>query len=64
MRSEDHFKHWWEKIEKTAIEAGVEEPALPRKKRVPKSYDDNNISGTLPASPKDYYRAIYYVWTL
>ena len=45
---------------KTAIEAGVEDPALPRKRRAPKCYDDNNISGTLPASPQDYYRAIYF----
>ena len=48
------------KIEKTAIEAGVEEPALPRKRRAPKRYDDNNRSCTLPASPKDYYCAIYF----
>ena len=59
-RSEDNFKHWWEEVEKTAIEAGVEEPALPRNTRAPKCYDDKNMSRTLPASPKDYYYAIYF----
>ena len=33
--------------------------ALPRKRRALKRYD-NNMSGILPASPKDYYCAIYF----
>ena len=48
------------KIEKSACEAGIEEPTLPRKRRARKDYDGNNTTGILPATLQDYYRNIYF----
>lgn len=60
MRSDKNFKLFWEHLTKEANVYGVEEPVLPRKRKVPRRFDPNNDSGTTPATPEDHYSAIYF----
>lgn len=60
MRSEDNFTLFWEKIQKNAREVFVEEPHLPRRRRMPARYETGNAPAEFHAEVKAHYRQVYY----
>ncbi len=59
IRSDDNFKLFFEHSTKEAKTLDIEQPVLPRKRKIPRRFDSNNDSGTITATPEEYYRAIY-----
>ena len=43
-----------------AAEADVNDPVLPRKRKVPQRYDDGSAPPEFHSTPKDFYRQTYY----
>jgi len=55
------FDLFWDKLLKKARSVDIEEPQLPRRRRVPRCLDDGNSSSHFHhESPKAYYRQVYY----
>lgn len=55
------FDLFWEKVVKIAESVEIEEPQLPRQRKVPRRLDDGNTSSHFHhESPKAYYRQVYY----
>lgn len=60
MRTDEGFKLFWERVTREANALGIDEPVLPRKRKVPRRFDSNNDIGTTPVTPEDYYRPMYF----
>jgi len=60
IRSEESFNLFWEKVNSLAAKDDVNDPVLPRKRKVPRRFDDGNAEPEHDDSPKDMYRRIYY----
>ena len=59
LRTDEEFKTFWENATFKAQQLNLSEPVLPRTRRLPRRLD----SGSNPhadASPKDYYRRVYF----
>lgn len=54
------FELIWLKSNKLTEEFDIEEPNLPRKRRIPKRIDNSNVENHVFKTPKDYYRKVYY----
>lgn len=62
-RSTEHFNLLWDKVIKRCNQQSfpVEEPALPRKRRIPARFEDGNRETYHhPEVPKDMYRQVYF----
>lgn len=60
LRNEENFELMWSKCTRFAHENGVEEPALPRKRRAPKRFQQ--VGSGEPhhhSDPKTYFRVQY-----
>ena len=60
LRNDSNYDLFWEKVMKMASEVDVEEPKLPRKRKVPRRYDTGTAEAEFHSSPLVYYRQIYY----
>jgi hypothetical protein len=58
-RSSEHFNKLWSSAEKLSRQLEAAPPCLPRKKSIPRRYDDGAPSH-LFGTPKDYYCVIYF----
>ena len=59
LRNEASFDLFWLKVNKIASDFGVGEPQLPRRRRVPRRYDDGQSEGDFHAEAKSLYRQQY-----
>lgn len=60
IRNDLNFDLFWEKVNKMISDEDVNEPVLPRKRKVPTRYEDGNALPTFDSSPKDMYRRVYF----
>ena len=60
IRTERDFELFWEKLENRRECLEIDEPCLPRKRKVPKRFEDGDAEAEFPKSPADYYRRIYF----
>ena len=60
LRNEASFDLFWLKVNKIASDFGVGEPQLPRRRRVPRRYDDGQSEGDFHAEAKSLYRQQYF----
>lgn len=60
VRTDESFELFWKKVCITAESVDVEEPQLPRQRKVPKRYDDGLAGAEFPCTPKSYYWQLYY----
>lgn len=60
IRSEESFNLFWEKVISLASKFDISDPVLPRKRKVPKQFDDGNAEPEYDGSPKNMYRRIYF----
>ena len=61
MRTDNCFALFWEKITKNSKAVSVEEPCLPRRRRVPTRYELGNASTEYHEDVQSYYKQIYYI---
>ena len=60
MRSDDQFDHFWDLAILKAGKLGVNEPQLPRQRKLPRRYDDGLASGDFPSTPKAHFKPVYF----
>jgi hypothetical protein len=59
QRSDDRFRAMWTEICSEASKIGIDQPALPRARKVPRRIDGNATPHT-DVSTEDFYRRIFY----
>ena len=59
-RSDEYFERFWDKVTARAHQLGVEEPALPRKRRAPSRVDENARTNFYDETPKKFYQRNYF----
>ena len=60
IRNEESFNNFWEKVSSLTLDVEVNEPALPRKRRLPTRFEEGTASPHYDQSPKDMYRRVYF----
>ena len=60
LRSDMNFGLFWEKVELMRVQWDVEEPQLPRKRKVPRRYEQGAGKAEFNATAKDLYRQVYF----
>ena len=60
MRNEENFDLFWMKVCKMAEDMDVNDPVLPRRREMPKHFEDGAAAAEFPSSPKDMYRKVYF----
>ena len=60
MRDEQHFNLFWEKVKRMADDKDVNDPVLPRKRKVPQHFETGNAPAEFPSTAKDHYRRIFF----
>lgn len=60
VRSDSAFDQFWDRVQQTASEHDVDDPVLPRRRKVPTNLEVGTSSPVYPDSPKDRYRRIYF----
>ncbi len=60
IRNDNDFELFWKKVEKSMDEICVDEPELPRKRKTPARYDVGSAPAEFHATPKLYFRQIYF----
>ena len=60
LRNNDNFALFWQKIEIIKKDLDIEDPKLPRKRKVPRRYEDGNGEAKFDTDVKAYYKKIYY----
>ena len=60
LRCDSMFDLFWEKITNKGKELQVSDPSLPRQRRIPRRLDEGSSEHEYPATPKDYFRRIYF----
>ena len=60
MRTDENYELFWARILKLQEEFVVDEPTMPRKRRIPARYEDGAAPSEFPSCPKAHYRQIYY----
>ena len=60
-RNDNAYNLFWERVCKKQNELNVNDPSLPRKRRLPRRLEDGSAEMYyFPFSPKDHYRQIYF----
>ena len=59
LRNEEQFSAFWDLVTKAQQELSVEEPELPRKKKLPRRFEDGEPTN-YPQDSKTYYRRAYF----
>ena len=60
LRSEEKFSSFWNSVEAALAEVNVEDPQLPRRKKVPRRLDEDGSSSYAAIDVNSHYRRIYY----
>ena len=60
IRDDHSFDLFWEKVERERQSLDVEDPQLPRRRKIPKRIDDGSTEGEFPDDVKTFYRQQYY----
>lgn len=60
MRSEECFDLFWKKVNQMTSNVDVNDPVLPRKKRVPMRYEEGSAAPEYHSTPETLYRQVYY----
>ncbi len=60
MRTDVAFQDFFASVECLRTEAGVEQPLLPRKRKVPRRIDDGNGGGYFSETVEEHYRMQYF----
>ena len=60
LRNDFNFDLFWRKLDRIRSELNVNEPQLPRRRMLPKRFDDGNAEAEFDTDCKEYYRKIYY----
>ena len=60
MRTDQSFQAFFDLVESLRISAGVDQPSLPRKRKVPRWIDDTNGGGYFSETVEEYYRLQYF----
>ncbi len=60
LRTDSSFDLFWSKIRKKAADLDVDEPQLPRRRRIPPRFDEGTSEGDYHSDVKAYYRLSYY----
>ena len=60
IRDEQSFDLFWEKVSTMASDVDVNDPVLPRKRKVPKRFEQGNAPAEFHSTPKSHYRQVYY----
>jgi hypothetical protein len=59
IRNDDSFDLFWEKVNKIASDLDVDDPVLPRRRKVPRRFE-GDAPPEYPSTPKDMYRRVYF----
>ena len=60
IRSEQCFDLFWEKVNRMAADVDVNDPVLPRKRKVPQRFEEGSAAPEFHSTPKNLYRQVYY----
>lgn len=60
VRSDERFDQFWEVVTKKADKLGVNEPRLPRRRKLPRRFDDGLSGGDFMATPKAHFKRCYF----
>ena len=60
LQTENDFELFWQKIEKLRILFNIDEPLLPRKRKVPQRFEAGIAPAEFATSPKDEYRRVFF----
>ena len=61
LRADDKFHFFWQKSILEANRLQVNEPALPRRRKVPRRFEEGREdTHSYPSTPEDHYRKIYF----
>ena len=61
LRADDKFHLFWQKSILEANRLQVNEPALPRRRKVPRRFEEGREdTHSYPSTPEDHYRKIYF----
>ena len=60
LRNENDFELFWQKIEKMRVQFDIDEPLLPRKRKVLQRFERGIASAEFATSPKDEYRRVFF----
>ena len=59
-RNGQQFHLFWEKVMRMAEESDVDDPVLPRRKKVPQHFETGSAAAKVPATAKDHFRRNYF----
>ena len=60
LRNDGKFDEFWQKVCDKVNEVDVNEPALPRRRKVPRRYEIGDGDGDHPSTPKQHYLTVYF----
>ena len=60
LRNENDFELFWQKIENMRVQFDIDEPLLPRKRKVPQRFARGIAPAEFATSPKDEYRRVFF----
>ena len=60
MRTDEAFQAFYDLVERLRSSAGVEQPSLPRKRKVPRRIDDGACSNYFSETVEEHYRLQYF----
>ena len=61
LRTDDKFHLFWQKCVLEANHLQVSKPTLPRRRNVPRRFDEGKVDNYVyPSTPEDHYRQIYF----
>ncbi len=60
IRSDERFDQFWEVVVMKAEALGVDEPLLPRRRKLPHRFDDGLSGGDFAATPKAHFKQCYF----
>ena len=60
LRNENDFELFWQKIEKMRVQFDIDEPLLPRKRKVSQRFETGIAPAEFATSPKDENRRVFF----
>ena len=60
LRTETNFDLFWQKVVDRRGQMDVDEPQLPRRRKVPRRFEQGSAPAEFAATPKDFYRRVYF----
>ena len=60
MRNDSKFTEFWQEITSKAIELDIGEPTLPRRRKLPRRFDESNTTTFHDSTPETMYKRLYF----